>query len=226
MLSPALLTAGVARRVAEAGAAPDPAALLAVTREVYALWDWTVRQFEAGRPLPEPLACRPGCSFCCYNRVELTPPEAFVIADFLLRGVAPAQLPGLMAALKEELARRRGLSPTELARRRREFPCPFLSRDHCGIYPVRPLMCRAMHSLEAEHCRRSLESAELLPDRYYEHRHDFARALSRGLIEGAARRGCQVLPLDLVAALRQILATPEALPRWLRGEPVFAAGRS
>ncbi|MEJ5328930.1 MAG: YkgJ family cysteine cluster protein [Desulfobaccales bacterium] len=226
MFSPALLTHGVARRLAEVRTAPDPAAaLLALTREAHALWEWAVRSFEATHPLPEPVACRPGCSFCCYNQVELTPPEAFLLADFLSQRVAPARLPGLAAALKEELNRRRGLSPSELARRRREFPCPFLSQDHCGIYPVRPFMCRAMHSLDADHCRRSLEADTLLPDRYYDHRHDFARALSRGLIEGAQGLCCQAGPLELIAALTLILGDPQALPRWLKGERVFRKGK-
>lgn len=227
MLSPALLTHGVARRLGEVRAAPDPAAaLLALTRETHALWEWAVRSFEAAHPLPEPVACRPGCSSCCYNQVELTPPEAFLIADFLTQGVAPARLPGLAAALKEEWNRRRGLSPPELARRRREFPCPFLSGDHCAIYPVRPLLCRAMHSLDAGLCRHSLEAEALLPDRYYEHRHDFARAVSQGLTEGAQSLGCQAMPLDLIAALTKILADPQALPRWLKGEKVFGKRKS
>lgn len=223
MFSPALLTAGVARRLREIRAAPVPAAaLLALTREAHALWEWAVRSFEAAHPLPEPVACGPGCSSCCYNQVELTPPEAFLLADFLSQRVAPAHLAGLVAALEEELNRRRGLSPPELARRRREFPCPFLSQDHCGIYPVRPFTCRAMHSLDADHCRRSLEADTLVPDRYYDHRHDFAQALSRGLMEGAHGLGCQATPLELITALTLILGDPQALPRWLKGEAVFA----
>lgn len=226
MLSPALLIAGVARRLAEARGAPDPAAaLLAVTREAHLLWEWAVRHFEAAHPLPEPVVCRSGCSYCCYNQVELTPPEAFLIADFLTQRVAPERLPGLAAALEEEAKGRRRLSPSELARRRREFPCPFLSGDHCAIYPVRPLMCRAMHSLDPEHCRHSLEAEALLPDRYYEHRHDFARTVSQGLTEGAQTLGVQAGPLELLAAMTQILADPQALPRWLQGREVFGAGK-
>jgi len=86
-------------------------------------------------------------------------------------------------------------------------------------------MCRAMHSLDADHCRRSLEADTLLPDRYYDHRHDFARALSRGLIEGAQGLCCQAGPLELIAALTLILGDPQALPRWLKGERVFRKGK-
>src|SRR5215471_14197830 len=35
--------------------------------------------------LPEraTLACAPGCAFCCYHPVDITPPEAFAIAAYL-----------------------------------------------------------------------------------------------------------------------------------------------
>jgi len=222
MFSPAALTAAVTRRLAEVLAVPGPAApVLAATREVLILWEHLTRRFEAAHPLPTPIACAPGCSFCCYNQVELTPLEALVLGDFLIARVPAGKLPLLLGALKEEKARLQALRPEELARRRREFPCPLLVGEHCSVYPVRPLMCRAMHSLDQEHCRRSLASPELLPDRYYQHRHDFALALSRGLREAAAQAGLQAGVLGLTAALADVLATPDALTSWLAGERIF-----
>src|SRR5215475_11374120 len=36
------------------------------------------------------LACAPGCAFCCYHPVDITPPEAFAIAAYLQTTLTPA----------------------------------------------------------------------------------------------------------------------------------------
>jgi Fe-S-cluster containining protein len=73
------------------------------------------------------MVCRPGCSDCC-TAISVLPVEAAVIADWLAARGLPVGRPNAASG-----------SP-DLAEDR---PCAFLSRGLCGIYPIRPLICRS-----------------------------------------------------------------------------------
>ncbi len=222
MLPTETIAAEVARSLAEACRRENPGAgVLAAAWEVLLLVDHLLRRFEQEQDLPRPIVCQPGCSFCCYNRVELTPPEALLIGQFLAARFSPEAQNRLHRRVTELANLSAGWSPVQAAARRREHPCPLLDEDRCAVYPVRPLTCRAMHSLDAGQCRTSLESGELLPDRYYQHRHDLAGAVSRGLRAGAAAAGCQAGVLNLVGALQDIFRAAQAPARWAAGERLF-----
>jgi len=107
----------------------------------------------------EQLACRKGCSACCYYLVPVSVPEAFRLyqeimalpqpqrARFLQRSLQAARrilsmsVPsGLVAEPScdsHELLERVSRWYTSLA-----LPCPFLTDGLCGIYPIRPIACR------------------------------------------------------------------------------------
>src|SRR5215470_19075674 len=65
--------------------------------------------------LPEraPLACAPGCAFCCYHPVDITPPEAFAIAAYLRTALTPAASEATYARIAAHAARISGLSYEE-----------------------------------------------------------------------------------------------------------------
>ncbi len=103
------------------------------------------------------VACRPGCSRCCTDRVSLTTLEALALLD------------GLPAREAEHLLRvtegRVGVRPSaeivttnamaELCAEGREPPdpggvplaaCPLLTDDRCPVYGLRPFNCRCFVS--------------------------------------------------------------------------------
>ena len=41
--------------------------------------DQAIQEFASLESLPEPLDCKPGCHYCCYNLPIVTPPEALLI---------------------------------------------------------------------------------------------------------------------------------------------------
>ena len=82
-------------------------------------------------------------------------------------------------------------------------------------------MCRAMHSLDREHCRGSFAAGDLSGEEYYLHRYVFPMSLSAGLREGFRESGCQTPVLDLAQALGQVLLEPWLVEHWLQGENVF-----
>ncbi len=129
-------------------------------------WSWLSRPsawpislisyFESENHLPHPIACREGCSFCCFNQVEVTPLEALRIGHYVGQNFSTEEKDALMAKVTRSLRLKAGKSQKQLARLRHQFPCPLLMGGRCSIYPVRPLVCRAMHTFEAGACEQEL----------------------------------------------------------------------
>lgn len=197
------------------------ARVLEVARGAIFLLEHLISRFEAAHELPRPIACGPGCSFCCMNQVQVTPPEALLIGHHLAATRPPTEIEALLARVAAILALTAGKTRREVAVMRRELPCPLLREGLCSVYPVRPLACRAMHALDKARCEASLAAADLVPDEYYPHHHDFALAVARGLLEGCREIGCQAGALDLPLALQSFFQAPRPVERWAAGEAVF-----
>jgi len=189
------------------------------------MWaDHLVFSFEAENPLPHPIACRAGCYFCCFNQIELTPPEALLIGHHVDRHFSQDDKQRLLDHVDLTLIKMSGQSKTELARLRSDLPCPLLQAGRCSVYAVRPLLCRAMHSLNAAHCEQELASPDLTAVAYYGHRDEIILSIAAGLLEGCEALGCQARPLNLVRALKDFFTQARCLQRWLEGERVFGEG--
>ena len=186
------------------------------------IWaDHTLAQFDWGHELPRPIVCTAGCDHCCFNQVELTPPEALVMGHFVQRHFPPEELERLLARVKESLQGKVGKSRQEIAGIRQELPCPLLRGGKCSVYPVRPMVCRAMHSLDAGQCASSLKAGDLASGAYYSQRHELVRAIARGLLAGCRTMGCQSGTLDLAQALKDYFRQPDPMAQWIRGETLF-----
>jgi Fe-S-cluster containining protein len=195
---------------------------LEITRQAGQWADGLTQALEAANPLPKPVACLPGCSYCCHNQVEVTAPEVFAIAQVVGLYFPPAKQELLKEKTLRLAANKVGKSQAELAAIRKTQPCPLLAEDTCAVYPWRPLMCRAMHSLDREHCRTSFGAGDLGADEYYLHRYVFPMSVSAGLAQGFQAMGCQSPVLELSQALGQVLLEPWLAEQWLAGESVFA----
>lgn len=175
-------------------------------------------------------ACRSGCSWCCNQQVAALPVEALVIADHIDTAFAPAERAALIERLTKLDATSRGLSA--LARARLKQPCALLVEGRCSIYSVRPLRCRGLYSRDAEICKWAAEN----PDE--DHRTRRQRRLqgpfviesamimdtvARGLATACHDSGLGAETLELIAATRIALETPDAAQRYAAGEPIFAA---
>jgi Fe-S-cluster containining protein len=199
----------------------DDAAALAVADHAHSLADHLISYFESENPLPQPIACRAGCDCCCYNLVELTPPEALLIGDFIDQHFSAAEKKVLLDRVARTLARTAGQSKAAIAARRGDLPCPLLRDRQCMVYPVRPLVCRAMHGLDAARCEAELQSGSLAASSYYAHRHEIAVSVSAGVREGCRAAGCQSDTLNLAQALHDFFTQDNPAERWIIGEEVF-----
>lgn len=208
------------REIIRGSKTADKALELAINALVWA--DHLVFSFESENPLPHPIACHAGCHFCCFNQIELTPPEALLIGHHVDRHFSQEDKQRLLDHVDLTLIKMSGQSKIELARLRRDLPCPLLKAGRCSVYPVRPLLCRAMHSLNAAQCEQELASPDLTVVAYYAHRDEIIISLAAGLLEGCEALGCQSRPVNLVRALRDFFTQARCLERWLQGEQVFA----
>ncbi len=90
--------------------------------------------------------CARGCSSCCNLTVNATFPEALTLAE----GLTQAQRVSLrrhMDLLRELLPETETLKDFLRLHRRQVGFCPFLETGGaCGVYPFRPLACRALFS--------------------------------------------------------------------------------
>lgn len=195
----------------------DKALELALSAFYFA--DHVINLIESSSPLPTPIACQEGCYFCCCNQVELTPPEALSLGHFVELYFTDKKKKELIAALRRSLDLQTGKSKAEIAQIRP--PCPLLKDRKCSAYPARPLVCRAMHSLDAGQCEAAYNNRDLTSPPYYAHRHEVYYSISQGLLAGCRAVACQSAPLELTRALLDYFRQPRPIEGWLQGEEVF-----
>jgi Fe-S-cluster containining protein len=194
---------------------------LEIAASAFYLTDHLTGRFEGETPLPQAVACQAGCDACCYNQVELTPPEALLIGHHIEKYFSEAAKDLLLDHVARILQLTAGKGKTEIAARRREIPCPLLAKHTCSIYPIRPLVCRAMHGLDAARCEAELRAGSLAASSYYAHRHEIAWSVSAGLLEGCRAVNCQAATLNLAQALQDFFSQANPVERWISGEEVF-----
>ncbi len=112
---------------------------LEVTRQAMQWADGLIEAFESVNPLPRPVACQPGCTYCCHNQVEATPPEVFAIAMVTARYLPPPKLERLKEKALRMAAFKVGKTKAELAASRKSQPCPLLEGDKMCAVPLAAL---------------------------------------------------------------------------------------
>jgi Fe-S-cluster containining protein len=165
--------------------------------------------------------CKEGCSWCCYQTVPVTAPEAFTIAEFVQSSEDHSEVEERSAKLKAVNQRTRTLTPRE--RTKQHVPCAFLEGDKCSIYQVRPLACSEFTSMDVEDCKRAYRVG-FKPKGII---HEKARmvafyAVQQGLLEGLRESlpASDSSPLELTGAVIAALR-PRAAEAWLAGEKIF-----
>lgn len=166
------------------------------------------------------LGCKSGCAWCCHQSVEVTIPEALLVAAQLLDPADPRR-----AAMLANATAFRGLD--ERQRRRTGTPCALLVDNRCSVYDDRPLMCRAMMAPDAEGCRSAhaagLAGAPVPPVELYVVAQYYMlgdQSALRGILKDM---GLQHDLVELTQAVAAILEDPTLIERWLAGERIFGA---
>jgi Fe-S-cluster containining protein len=106
------------------------------------------------------LACRAGCTWCCYFTVDVRAAEVFRIVDVVERSFTPAEKARVYAEVRANSAALGKLGEGE--RVTRNLKCPFLSEARCTIYAARPQSCRNYHATNVAGCQQSYEEPDNL----------------------------------------------------------------
>jgi Fe-S-cluster containining protein len=106
------------------------------------------------------LACRAGCTWCCYFTVDVRAVEVFEILDFIERSFTSEEKARVYAEVRANSVALKNLSEGERATR--NLKCPFLNDGRCTVYAVRPQTCRNYHATNVAGCRQSYEEPDNL----------------------------------------------------------------
>jgi Fe-S-cluster containining protein len=184
--------------------------------------DQAIQEFTSLESLPEPLDCKPGCHYCCYNLPMVTPPEALLVGYHVAQNFTDQAKKEISGSVEMILERIKDLSPYDVAMMRHELPCIFLEDGMCRVYPVRPAVCRTCSSTSAEHCKMIFETrnhrARL---RCYQHMREIFHTVHSRLVDHCLEMGCQADPLPLAEAMKDYFNYPEPIDAWLQGEIIF-----
>jgi len=165
-------------------------------------------------------ACRKGCSWCCHGtKIHISAHEAILLAQTIR---ARPDCDTVRIRVREAATAFRTLSPDE--RWAAQTPCPFLGADGaCAVYEVRPIQCRACHSLDAGSCERGHQARDPEPMHMDVFRSAVYAAVGLGVGEALSDRGLDDRPLEFSNAVMVALEEPDAAIRWAKGERVFDA---
>ncbi|HEY3920132.1 MAG TPA: YkgJ family cysteine cluster protein [Stellaceae bacterium] len=166
------------------------------------------------------IQCRAGCSFCCHQNVDVTIPEAILVALRLAKDDAPRAAAVLEAAdLFKDLDDEQRVATGR--------PCPLLVDDRCSIYAVRPITCRSCTSPDAKRCEEAKRLAEAGEQTLAIEIYVVLQFLCSGeqtAIRGICRDlGLQADIVELTQTVAAILRNPQLVERWAAGERVFTA---
>ncbi|MGE0490216.1 MAG: YkgJ family cysteine cluster protein [Vulcanimicrobiota bacterium] len=107
------------------------------------------------------LACRQGCSFCCYPPVSANLPEVLNLVAYLKTQTSPETFDRLRQKVRERAEQTQAMTTAE--RHRISLACPFLEDGKCSVYPARPLACRGFNSRDVAACEKAFQAPEEPP---------------------------------------------------------------
>ena len=184
--------------------------------------DDAIQKFVSRESLPEPLDCKPGCHFCCYNLPAITPPEALLMGHYVEQTFSDQKKEELADSIDKILKHIDGLSPYEVIMMRHELPCIFLENGMCSVYQVRPVVCRTCTSTSAEHCKMIFESQNHMARlRCYQYIREIFQTVQTDLINSCRELGYQSDLVHVAEGIRDYLKHPNPIQAWLEGEIVF-----
>jgi len=167
------------------------------------------------------LACRAGCSLCCWLRVDVFAHEVFLVAHYVWTHFSPEQLAELTRRLTHHQGEVLPLTPFEHATT--NIPCPLLRDGRCSVYAARPASCRRQHSRDLAACEYTFDHPDDL-EAPAAHDRELFRGLTEAMLQGIeeyARLGFDHTIYELGTALAEALRDPACWSRWRDGGRAF-----
>ena len=198
-----------------------PLKIIEIAAGASAFTDEKISEAKSTYESPKPIACKEGCDWCCHVRVEVEAPEVFRIIAYLQANSSLGELQKTIERIKSLDDQTRGMRTMQRARKK--LPCALLVDHRCSVYQVRPLACRGDNSMDAGQCEASYKQGHPagINNQSWARQLQLALSVRAGMSAGLKESGLQSDSLELTAALRIGIETPNALERWLAGERLF-----
>jgi Fe-S-cluster containining protein len=110
-------------------------------------------EFAAKKAAGAPIACEPGCSFCCHLRVTVFSHEAMALVHHLRTQVSARDAATIEQRIRANAQAIDGMTVAQ--HRAAGLRCAFLIEGRCSAHEVRPSACASYHSLSRERCEHS-----------------------------------------------------------------------
>lgn len=167
------------------------------------------------------LACKAGCAFCCYYKVEVRAHEVFAITTYVQKNLDAEQRQALVKQVQENAAIIRQLTPQQHLTT--NLKCPLLQDNRCSVYPVRPYRCRNFHATDAQACESSFaDPANMdISTGMIEIVALAADAHTQGFEAAVAQQGLDPRVYDFNTALLEALTDAHCEKRYGRGKKAF-----
>jgi len=166
------------------------------------------------KSLAEPVACKPGCNYCCHSRPVATVPEILYLFDGIKKTFSQLEIEGLVQRIEEfEIA----VSQSKYHRATPK-PCPLLVDGLCSAYEFRPILCRMMASTDAGVCRSILEDPghAFGPEGLVEQT-QIGALTHQGIRQAMHARGCPEDLYIMTLSLKLLLTQPDLAGKVLEG---------
>ncbi len=167
--------------------------------------------------------CKSGCDTCCrIHAVFVTPIEAIRIGRLLRETLTPEDLAALRGRVEEVAEMTAGMTLAQRGTSRTACPLLDESSGACTVYAARPLLCRGYNSCDVSSCLRAFETGEneVAPPANANQAAAYATTFA-GLMLGSFLHRADSAPLELIVALRSVLAVEDAEAAWTAGGAVF-----
>lgn len=167
------------------------------------------------------IACKKGCCYCCYLRVEVRAYEVFTISRFIHQKRSDVEIKQLIDRLRSTADAISGLTREEHFARNVE--CSLLLDGECSVYAVRPALCHKHHSLSEQQCQRSFENPSdvSIPPVGHPLIIQSTRAAILGFRDALDKVGLDSNLYELNSALLVALEHPEFGKKWRKGKKAF-----
>lgn len=199
--------------------AKDSAAHRALTVRMYgrlaALQEQVIAQEKVA------VACRHGCVYCCSQRVEMRPHEAFVLAGFIQARFDSPQRARMQSRLDANLAKISTLSREQHVRA--GIACALLVDGSCSVYEARPAACRKYYSQSVDTCRAAYEdpAAPLTGPLEHDNLRFAGNAVALGFAKGISEAGYNADLFEMHQALKIALESNKPEKRYRDGKKPF-----
>lgn len=170
---------------------------------------------------PAKPACKAGCAFCCYYKVEARAHEMLLIKDYMNKNFSKEKIAAVLSEAESNAAIIRTLAPEQHLTT--NLKCALLHDNQCSIYPVRPFRCRNFHSTNAAACEQSFaDPANMeIATGMIENVAILADAHTQGFEAATEQTGKDNRVYDFNTALLEVFADDQILKRYQRGKKTF-----